>query len=207
MTHDPVRRKIGIMGGTFDPIHVGHLILGESAYEQFSLEKVLFMPSGNPPHKTNRAGGASNDERVDMVRDAIADNPHFELSLEEMHELGYIYTSKTLGRLTSQHPDTDYYFIMGADSLFSFDTWHEPEIISRLCVIVAAVRDHVPPAGLQGRIDQLKEQFGADIRVLNTPNMDISSSQLREWVKEGKGCRYYLHESTIRYIAERKLYI
>ena len=74
------RRKVGIMGGTFDPIHIGHLILGESAWEQFGLERVLFMPSGNPPHKTNRQG-ASNEQRVEMVRRAIASNEHFELSL------------------------------------------------------------------------------------------------------------------------------
>ena len=83
-----MRRRVGIMGGTFDPIHIGHLILGESAYQQFSLDRVLFMPSGNPPHKQNRDGGATNEERVEMVRRAIATNEHFELSLEEMHEQG-----------------------------------------------------------------------------------------------------------------------
>ena len=86
------RKKIGIMGGTFDPIHMGHLILGEQSYEQFQLDKVLFMPSGNPPHKRDRAGRASDNQRVDMVRLAIEDNPHFELSLAEMHETGYTYT-------------------------------------------------------------------------------------------------------------------
>ena len=77
------------MGGTFDPIHMGHLILGEQSYEQFQLDKVLFMPSGNPPHKRDRAGRASDNQRVDMVRLAIEDNPHFELSLAEMLETGY----------------------------------------------------------------------------------------------------------------------
>ena len=92
------------MGGTFDPIHIGHLILGESAYEQFGLDRVLFMPSGNPPHKTKRHG-ASNSERAEMVRLAIGNNPHFELSLEEMHEQGYIYTKETLRRLRMRNPD------------------------------------------------------------------------------------------------------
>ena len=111
------RKRKGIMGGTFDPIHIGHLILGENAYRQFHLDSVLFMPCGNPPHKAFRPGCAQTDQRVEMVRLAIADNPHFELSLAETHDQGYTYTKKTLQRLTNEHPDTDYYFIMGADSL------------------------------------------------------------------------------------------
>ena len=90
------RKKIGIMGGTFDPIHVGHLILGEKAYEQLGLDRVWFMPSGNPPHKRNRKGQASNEQRVSMVKKAIAGNPHFELSLIEMNEDGYTYTYLSL---------------------------------------------------------------------------------------------------------------
>ena len=109
--------KIGIMGGTFDPIHMGHLILGEIAYEQFSLDKVLFMPAGNPPHKQKRLGRASEKQRIEMVKLAIADNPHFELSLEEMNLEGYSYTYRTLERLNFKNPDTKYYFIIGADSL------------------------------------------------------------------------------------------
>ena len=121
-----IRKRIGIMGGTFDPIHMGHLILGEKAYEQFQLDKVLFMPSGNPPHKKNRQGRATDEQRVEMVRRAISDNPHFELSLAEMHENGYTYTYHTLETLKTENPDTDYYFIIGADSLYNFDTWREP---------------------------------------------------------------------------------
>ena len=86
------RKRKGIMGGTFDPIHIGHLILGENAYRQFHLDSVLFMPCGNPPHKAFRPGCAQTDQRVEMVRLAIADNPHFELSLAETHDQGYTYT-------------------------------------------------------------------------------------------------------------------
>ena len=121
------RKKIGIMGGPFDPIHVGHLILGEKAYEQLGLDRVWFMPSGNPPHKRNRKGQASNEQRVSMVKKAIAGNPHFELSLIEMNEDGYTYTYRTLERLKEENPDTDYYFIIGADSLYDFATWKKPE--------------------------------------------------------------------------------
>ncbi|MDO5345700.1 MAG: nicotinate-nucleotide adenylyltransferase [Lachnospiraceae bacterium] len=199
------KRRVGIMGGTFDPIHIGHLILGESAYQQFNLEKVLFMPSGNPPHKKNRQG-ASNQERVEMVRRAIASNPHFELSLEEMHEQGYIYTRETLERLRTAHPDTEYYFIMGADSLLNFETWKDPEEICRLCILVAAVRDHMPQDKLDEKICFLRRKYQADIRKLESLNIDISSHTLRSWVAEGRSCRYYIPENVVFYIKEHRIY-
>ncbi|MDD2958324.1 MAG: nicotinate-nucleotide adenylyltransferase [Lachnospiraceae bacterium] len=201
-----VRKRVGIMGGTFDPIHIGHLILGESAYEQFGLDKILFMPSGNPPHKQNRDGRASNEERVEMVRRAICDNEHFKLSLEEMHENGYNYTKETLTRLTSENPDTDYYFIMGADSLTNFETWKDPEEICRLCTILAAVRDHMSVTQLDERIIYLNQKFHADIRKMESLNIDISSGTIRTWVSEGKAFRYYVPDQVIEYIKERKIY-
>ena len=201
-----MRKRVGIMGGTFDPIHIGHLILGESAYQQFELHKVLFMPSGNKKKKKNREGRASNEERIEMVRRAIASNQHFELSLEEMHEQGYNYTRETLERLTMLYPDTDYYFIMGADSLLNFETWKDPQEICRLCVIVAAVRDCMPMHQLDEQIARLNEKYCADIRKLETPNLDISSHVIRNWVAEGKSCRYYVPKDVLAYIEERKIY-
>ena len=201
------RKKVGIMGGTFDPIHTGHLILGETAYEQFDLDKVLFMPSGNPPHKHLGTGRASNEQRVEMVRRAVASNPHFELSLEEMDPHGFIYTSDTLERLIAKNPDTDYYFILGADSLFSFHTWHEPQLICDRCIILAAVRDHVSGMEMDAQIKAVSEQYHADIRKLETPNIDISSSQLREWISLGKSCRYYLPDEVREFICEEALYL
>ena len=110
-------RKIGIMGGTFDPIHIGHLILGEAAYEQFGLDEVWFLPAGNPPHKRNRAGQAKDAQRVEMVRRAIASNPHFVLCTKEMKDEGYTYSYRTLEAMRKEHPGTEFYFIIGADSL------------------------------------------------------------------------------------------
>lgn len=200
------RKRIGIMGGTFDPIHMGHLILGEKAYEQFSLDQVLFMPAGNPPHKRNRAGRASDEQRVEMVRRAINGNPHFALSLIEMNEEGYTYTYRTLENLKKEHPDTDYYFIMGADSLFSFPCWNGPEEICRLATLVVAVRDHVDREALDAQIRLLTEQFDARIEKLDTPNIDISSKTLRSWVDQEKSLRYYVKDSVIQYIEEHNLY-
>ena len=198
-------RRVGIMGGTFDPIHVGHLLLGECAYEQFRLDKVLYMPSGNPPHKRDREG-ATNEQRVRMVELAIEKNEHFELSMEEMHELGYIYTSKTLTRLTREHPDTHYFFILGADSLMQFEQWRDPEVIARLCTLIVAVRDHMPSEQLDEQILHLQDLFGADIRKLSTPNVDVSSSMLREWLRLGRSCRYYMTDRELEYIHQENIY-
>ncbi|MBP3874073.1 MAG: nicotinate-nucleotide adenylyltransferase [Lachnospiraceae bacterium] len=199
------RRRVGIMGGTFDPVHIGHLILGESARVQFSLEKVLFMPSGNPPHKKNR-DGATNEERVEMVRLAIASNPHFELSLEEMHEEGYVYTKETLKRLRQRHPDTDYYFIMGADSVLTFDSWMGPQEICDQCILAAAVRDSLDVEQLDQAIGHLKEKYHADIRKLESPNLDISSHGIRSWVSEGRSIRYYVPDPVMNYILDKGIY-
>lgn len=200
------RKKVGIMGGTFDPIHIGHLILGENAYLQFDLDHVLFMPSGNPPHKQERQGRATTAQRVAMVSQAVSSNPHFELSMAETHDEGYTYTRETLSRLVQENPDTDYYFIMGADSLFTFETWKEPADICRLCTLVVAVRDHVKPDKLNRQIDYLKELFQAKIEKLDTPNIDISSGTIREWICRGKSIKYYVPDDVIHYIEEHCMY-
>ena len=194
------------MGGTFDPIHMGHLILGEQSFEQLHLDKVLFMPSGNPPHKQNRTGRASDGQRVDMVRLAIEDNPHFELSLAEMHETGYTYTYRTLEELKEQNPDTDYYFIIGADSLFTFDEWKEPARICRACTLVVAVRDHASSDELNQEIKRLSAEYEGRFTLLDTMNIDVSSHQIRSWVSEGKSLKYYVPDPVISYMKENGIY-
>ena len=194
------------MGGTFDPIHMGHLILGEQSFEQLHLDKVLFMPSGNPPHKRNRAGRASDGQRVDMVRLAIEDNPHFELSLAEMHETGYTYTYRTLEELKEQNPDTDYYFIIGADSLFTFDEWKEPARICRACTLIVAVRDHASSDELNQEIKRLSAEYEGHFTLLDTMNIDVSSHQIRQWISEEKSLKYYVPDKVISYMKENGIY-
>lgn len=200
------RKKIGIMGGTFDPIHIGHLVLGEKAYEQLHLDKIWFMPSGNPPHKRNRAGRATDEQRVAMVQKAIAGNPHFELSLVEMNDSGFTYTYHTLENLKKQDPDTDYYFIIGADSLYQFSTWMKPERICKACTIVVAVRDHVQFDELEEQMLRMEKLYGGRFLRLDTMNIDISSQELRQWHKEGKSLRYYVPDAVNDYINENDIY-
>lgn len=199
-------RKIGIMGGTFDPIHIGHLILGEAAYEQFGLDEVWFMPAGNPPHKRNRLGCASDEQRVEMVRRAISSNPHFVLSLEEMNEDGYSYTYRTLERLNAQYTQSEFYFIIGADSLFDFDTWREPQRIADACKIVVATRNQISTEVFESVLNQRREQFHGSFLKLDTPNLDISSQTIRSWIKEHQTVRYYLPESVRNYIIDQRIY-
>lgn len=199
-------QKIGIMGGTFDPIHMGHLILGETAYEQLGLDKVFFLPAGNPPHKQNRIGRATDVQRVEMVRRAIAGNPHFELSLAEMHADGFTYTYRTLEKLQQEHPTTRLYFILGADSLFDFDKWKEPQRISNACTIVAAVRNHLSPNKLEVRLAALHQQFGGSFIKLDTPNLDISSEFIRKRIHLGQTVRYYLPDTVLAYVKNQQIY-
>ncbi len=203
---DTKRKRVGIMGGTFDPIHIGHLILAECAYEQFQLDRVQFLPSGNPPHKKYRADGATDEERLEMVSLAIRDNPHFSLDAEEMRRSGFSYTSDTLVALRRAHPNTDYYFIIGADSLMSFDSWHEPEIISRNCVLLAAVRDGFPMSAMEEKMNELRSRYGTELRLLHTPNIDVSSTELRNWRKKGRSLRYYVPDAVLDYIEKKEVY-
>ena len=198
--------KTGIMGGTFDPIHIGHLILGETAYHQFQLDKILFMPAGNPPHKQARENRATDRQRVDMVRLAIASNPHFSLSLEEMHREGYTYTYRTLERLKKQNPDTEYYFILGADSLYTFDEWREPGRILGACTILVGTRNHTSDEKLDRVIGELEDKYQGNIQKLESLNIDISSKMIRSWIEEGRSLAYYVPDQVIDYIEKNKIY-
>lgn len=201
-----MKRKIGIMGGTFDPIHIGHLILGEKAYQQFGLEKIMFMPSGNPPHKQHREGRATDEQRVEMVRRAIEDNPHFALSLEEMNADGYSYTYRTLERLKGQNPGVEYYFIIGADSLFDFDGWKEPGRICQAAKLLVAGRNHVEKPRLISQMKYLGEKYNGEFFLLDIPNLDISSKMLRKWIAESESILYYVPDSVYTYIKEQRIY-
>lgn len=200
------RNRIGIMGGTFDPIHVGHLILGEAAYEQFSLDQVWFMPAGNPPHKKNRIGRATDEQRVEMVRRAIATNPHFSLSLKEMNADGYSYTYRTLEQLKEEYPNTDFYFIIGADSLFDFHEWREPARICAACTLIVATRNQTSEALLDQTIEQQRKRFGGTFYKLDTPNLDISSGMIRKWIAQKRSVKYYLLDSVFSFISEENIY-
>ncbi len=197
--------KVGIMGGTFNPIHFAHLILAESAYEELKLDKVLFMPSKKPPHKLQESI-ASDEHRTRMIELAIRDNRHFELSCMELKREGITYTADTLKELNKKNPQDEFFFIMGADSLFQIEDWWKPQQIFHLSDIVAAVRDHATRQEITEQMNHLTVIFGARIHLLYTPNMDISSNMLRQYLRSGKTIRYYVPDSVFQYIRKHDLY-
>jgi nicotinate-nucleotide adenylyltransferase len=198
-------KKIGIMGGTFNPIHYGHLLLAESAYEQFGLDTVWVMPNGQPTYRMI-SSHVSDADRTAMVQLAIADNPHFTLSFAELDRAGATYTVDTLRLLNKTHSDTDFYFIMGADSLFHFESWKEPEEIVRLCHILAAQRTAQVTSDIESQMDYLMGKYDADIHLLQTPNLDISSHAIRKRVRNGSSIKYLLPDCVAQYIKEHRLY-
>lgn len=200
-----MKKKIGIMGGTFNPIHIGHLIVGQTALEQFQLDKVLFMPTKNPPHK--RYDYILDDAiRAEMVSLAIKDNKSFELSTFEMNREGITYTADTLLQLTKQNPNEEYYFIVGADSLFYIDRWKNPDTIFELSKVLAAVRWNTSREDMLQKVAELNETFQASIELLESPNIDISSSEIRERAKNRMDIQYYVMPEVARYIHKNNLY-
>ncbi len=198
-------KKIGIMGGTFDPIHIAHLRLAETAYEDFQLDQIIFVPSADPPHKQGNKI-TSYARRADMVKAAIENNPHFICSDIERMRKGYSYTSETLEWFHREMPGNSYYFIVGADSLFYMDDWHDPERIFQLSIVLAATRGDVSPAQLEEKIRFLTEKFQARIYPLKYANLDISSHMIRRLAKENRSIRYYVPDQVAKYIYANQLY-
>lgn len=199
-------KKVGIMGGTFNPVHFGHLFLAENAFEQLNLDKVLFMPTKNPPHKQN-PDEVTQQQRVEMLLLAIQNNPHFELSSVELERQGMTYTAETLTLLTKENQDTQYYFIVGADSLLMMQKWKDPQIIFDQCTVVAACRDQVNKEELLQHAEYLKSAFHARIEVIDMPAIQISSREIRERIMLNKTVRYYIPDAVNEYINSNRLYL
>lgn len=204
-----MKRKVGIMGGTFDPIHIGHLLLAESAWQEFSLDQVLFIPSGHSYFKDHRERKVTTPEhRLAMTRLAVAGNPHFEVSQIEILRPGNTYTCDTLEELKALHPNTDYYFIVGADTIASMADWFHPEKVFACCTVLAAMRpDETPDQELKRHIASLQQQFGACIEILHAPCVPVSSTGLRQAYLSGESTRYRIPEEVRRYIEENSLYV
>ena len=200
------RRRIGLMGGTFDPVHYVHLMLAENAYRQFELDEVILLPSGDPPHKTGRQI-TPDRMRYEMLELAAKDVPYFTVSDMEIVRQGYSYSAETLTTLRKEHPDTDYYFIMGGDSIFQIETWYHPEIVMANCIILAAIRDQVSMDDFKARITYLEETYGADIRILELPDMMLSSSEMRMRCRQGRSIRFMTPDPVVDYIKKNGLYL
>ena len=173
-----MKRKIGIMGGTFDPIHNGHLALGEEAYRQFSLDEVVFMPTGIPPHKAGKKIADAGDRNY-MVEAAVAATPYFSCSDMELRRHRTTYTAETLTQLRAENPET---------------------------VILAAMRQTQTAEEFSNAKEMLENKYGASIYLLKGPIMPVSSSQIRAYIRDGVSAEAYLPRPVWEYIKEKKLY-
>jgi len=202
------KRKIGILGGTFNPIHAGHLIIAEAVRHQYELHKVLFIPSANPPHKEGQEIIPAV-HRYKLVSLAIADNPFFEVSDIEMKREGRSYSVQTLHALRdADRQPTDYFFIIGADSVPELRTWKNIQQLASLCTFVVVPR---PGWGIQrlahmdlGLPKWLKQNLLAN--VVSAPPIGISSTEIRDRIQQGRSIRYLVPKAVEEYIAEHSLY-
>lgn len=198
-------KKVGIMGGTFNPIHIAHLILAEHAYEQYGLDKIVFLPSKRPAYK-ELENVIDELYRQKMIELAISNNSHFEINTMEFSREGNTYTADTLIDLKSKNPDTSYYFIVGADSLFQMEQWSRPEVVFEKSIILAAQREDKSNEDVLQQMDVLKRKYQAKIFLVKIPQIDISSSRIREAVANGRSIKYLVLESVENYIRQQQLY-
>jgi nicotinate-nucleotide adenylyltransferase len=197
-------RRVGILGGTFDPPHIGHLWLAALAADVLGLDRVLFMPAGQPPHKGDRLVSRTTD-RLLMTRLAIQADPAFDLCPIEMERTGPSYTIDSVGELRRAHPDATLFLLMSADSLAQIDTWREPD---RLLDEIEWAVGPRPGSPLPDR-SSLEERFGARasrIHLLTGPALDVSSSEIRRRVAAGYTIRYLVPREVEQLIGERGLY-
>jgi nicotinate-nucleotide adenylyltransferase len=197
--------RLGVFGGTFDPPHYGHLATAEEAGEAFGLQRVLWVPTGQPPHKPG-APVTPVPHRVRMVELAIADNPRFVLSRADVDRPGPSYTADLLPILQAAYGrDTELYFICGMDMLASFLTWHEPARVIAQCQLVAVTRPGTPPVDLAPLEAALPGARGR-IHILRAPGLDISGSELRARLAAGRTVRYLIPPPVVGYIKAHGLY-
>lgn len=202
---DQGRNRIGIMGGTFDPVHYGHLYIAECARFRFGLDRVLFVPSGQPVHK-RRPDILAAKHRAEMVRLAIASNPFFELSTIEIDRPGPSYTVDTLELLHRRRGAGEYYFITGADAILEILTWKDVARLFELCGFIAVTRPGYSLAALDAVLGKLAPRQKSRIYIHETSGILISSTDIRRRVAQGEPVKYLLPEDVEGYIKSNGLY-
>jgi len=199
--------RVGVLGGTFDPPHLGHLILAQEALQALGLSQVLFVPAGEPWRKAGREL-SPRDHRIAMVRLAVGDNPHLAVSTAEVERPGPSYTAETLAELRQQFgSEPELFFIMGADSLTDFPHWHQPHRILELARLAVAERAPLGDEGLQEGIpEEIAEALRERVVWLPMPLVAISASAVRERVRQGLSIRYWVPQAVEEYIRGHRLY-
>lgn len=199
--------KIGICGGTFDPIHLGHLAVAELVRSEYNLDKVLFIPSGMPPHK-NLENVTAPIHRLNMVKCAVSSNPFFEAVALEVERSGYTYTVDTLKELRGLYPEgTEFYYIIGADVVMDLLSWKNAPEVFKLTNFIAVMRPGFSNEAFNERLVFLRSKYEMNISSYQIPLLDISSTFVRDRIKEKKSVKYLVDRDVEEYIIENHLYL
>lgn len=198
-------RRIGIVGGTFNPIHNVHLLLGEAAREQFGLDRIIYIPSGLPYMKKDDNIPAG-ELRYQMVKLAIENNPYFTCSRIEIDRKGNTYTIDTLNELKKMYPGDELYLIVGADTLKQIESWYKADEIFKSCILLAAIRDHMSIEEMDELRRHLHDDYGADVRIMQFRDIALSSSDIRNRLKTGRSVRYMVPDSVIEFAIIKNIY-
>ena len=196
-------KKIGILGGTFNPIHLAHLYIAYEAKSQLKLDKVIFIPTGNPPHKKDKKILEAS-LRYNMVYEAIKNYEDFEISKYEVEKEGYSYTFETLKHFKAK--DNELYFITGADCLMDIEKWKNPEEIFKLSRFVVFNRAGYNEENLKIQKNKIEEKYNTNIDFLDIIDLEISSSMIRERINDGKRVDFFLSKEVLSYIQENNIY-
>lgn len=197
--------RIGILGGTFNPIHLGHLLIAENAFEQFKLDRVNIMPAHISPFKLDTKV-LDKEDRKKIIELSIADNPHFVMDPREIDSDSISYTYLTLSDMKANNPEDELFFILGADSLKTIKNWRNPQIIFDNATVLAAVRDNDDIDDLKSYADELKALFNGNVGFIKTPIYDVSSTDIRRRIASGESVRYMICDAAIEYITDNNLY-
>ena len=195
--------RIALFGGTFDPVHYGHLRLAEEAREAAGLERVLFVPAHMSPFRQQEPLSESH-HRLLMTRLAVADNPAFEASDIEIQRGGVSYTVDTVMTLRAQYPDAELHLILGVDALQGFRGWYRAETIAHECILLVGVRPHYD---LRAALEHLPDAIRERVQPVPMTLLDISASDLRQRVRTGRSIRYLTPPNVIEYIQQHRLYL
>lgn len=198
-------KKIAIFGGTFDPIHNGHLYIAYEALYKLNLDEIIFVPSGIPPHKTKRKL-VSPFFRYEMVRIATKNEKRFTVSDYEINKKNISYTFETLEYFANKYPNTSLYFITGADGLMDIESWKNVKEIFKLCNLVVFNRPGNNKYDIISQKGKLEEKYKGNITFLDIPLLDISSTNIRNLIAEGRNISYFVPEGVYNTIKELKLY-
>lgn len=204
MNNEP--KRIAVMGGTFDPIHYGHLVTAEATRDKFELEKVIFVPTGTPPHKEYRKV-SSRENRYLMTILATITNPYFEVSDIELKREGYTYTVDTLKKIMEIHgEDTQIYFITGADAVMEILAWKNVEQVLNMCKIVSAYRPGYDINQFRNKVFEIERIYKNKVYLIEVPALAISSTDIRYRIKNNRTIKYLLPEQVENYVLKKGLY-